>query len=116
VAGLWQCAIVLLTEELLGHLKAPLSDPSRGSVPVGEIYRATRFLTYVKRLRGADLTDEFLASTKRDPGLSTNLIRCAEMREEARRRALAAWAAVSLGLGVEAIERAMREAVESAEG
>jgi hypothetical protein len=87
-AQFWRRAVVNLTEELLSTLKLALSDPSAGPILPGEIARVHHLLQTLQGLDGAALMTDYQWWAEHHPGLTAALVRAAQTRERAERRAL----------------------------
>jgi hypothetical protein len=84
----WRRAAVEITEELLSALKAALSDRSMEPIIPGEIASVHHFLQSLQGLDGASLMAQYQWWAEHHPGLTAALVRAAQTRERAERRAL----------------------------
>jgi hypothetical protein len=91
-ARLWRRAAAKLVEELLDWLKSGLFDATTGPRPEAfEIQRVHGLLESLRGAEGAALVGEFRWWLKHYPGWTSALLKVAERRQRAERRALVAF-------------------------
>jgi hypothetical protein len=87
-ARLWLRSALALGEEVLGRLKAPLTDPTLPWPPIGEIARWTAQLEAWRRLDDAGLVAEYFDWVHRKPQWAGGLVYAAQLCEMAVERAV----------------------------
>jgi hypothetical protein len=90
-ARLWQRAALALGEQVLGGLKAALTDPTLPRPEPGEIAHWTAQLAVWRQIDGAALVAEYLWWARHELGFIGGVIYAAYLRETAERRALCAY-------------------------
>jgi hypothetical protein len=87
-ARLWRGVALLFGEEILESLKSALDDPLAAAVNVGVVAFWTSRIESWKRLRGAELVEEYQQWVQRDPAFADAMVQAGSLRQFVDRRVI----------------------------